>query len=574
MKSLKFLKAMALIMTIFMVTSIVSVFAEVTIDPPTQGLADTKITVTGNAEGLEEGDTITVMICFPGVTASDVDDATIAGESLDNLVAGAKNAEVDEEGNFTVEIFIPTDAQSDENYNLVIKSPAEDDEKEVSIEFTNPGDKLEGVVELNDADNVGDVKDAILAYAETMGVDMVLLGLADIDAVAQDVYDVFDNEKLDENESSIAIAVLIIENAALVQAYNGGAIESIDTYINYLRVGDEDDIELFDSVYEDYQTKVKATGMASILANMSNQNFNVIEDVRDKFEEQTVIQGICYPERLPADTLYFIKHEVAQPHLDLSRFNKLTNSQQLEIARKVSIAKPDDWDAIQAEIDDAINKLEDDDDNSGNPPSGGGTPGGSRPGGGSVIIYEPEPTPAGFSDMGGYEWAVPAISYLVEKGAVAGYPGNVFMPYNSITREEFVKIIVAAFYGVNNSATSTFTDMNENDWFYRYVATAVEKNITKGIGDGKFGVGLNITRQDMAVLLYNIAVDLGATVDTTPVAFADDGNIADYARDAVYALRNMGVVQGMGNNDFAPANTATRAEASQMIYGIMKALGR
>ncbi len=57
-------------------------------------------------------------------------------------------------------------------------------------------------------------------------------------------------------------------------------------------------------------------------------------------------------------------------------------------------------------------------------------------------------------------------------------------------REEVIKILVSTFFTVNKNARSSFSDVASNEWFYPYVATGEAKGITKGMGDGTFGVGL------------------------------------------------------------------------------------
>ena len=70
----------------------------------------------------------------------------------------------------------------------------------------------------------------------------------------------------------------------------------------------------------------------------------------------------------------------------------------------------------------------------------------------------------------------------------------------------------------------------------------------------------------MAVMLYRAVLDLGISEKTnTNIRFTDDGEISDYAKDAVYALCSMGIINGIGNDRFAPNDTATRAMAARMI---------
>jgi len=84
-------------------------------------------------------------------------------------------------------------------------------------------------------------------------------------------------------------------------------------------------------------------------------------------------------------------------------------------------------------------------------------------------------------------------------------------------------------------------------------------------------VGENITRQDMAVIVYNAAKIYGVSLNSEIAnLFEDDDFVAEYAKSAVYALRNGGIVNGKENNSFCPLEYATRAEAAKIIYGLLE----
>ena len=56
----------------------------------------------------------------------------------------------------------------------------------------------------------------------------------------------------------------------------------------------------------------------------------------------------------------------------------------------------------------------------------------------------------------------------------------------------------------------------------------------------------------------------GAAIDS----FTDDGDISDYAKDSVYALKNPGLINGMGDGSFMPRANATRAQTAQILYSV------
>ena len=85
------------------------------------------------------------------------------------------------------------------------------------------------------------------------------------------------------------------------------------------------------------------------------------------------------------------------------------------------------------------------------------------------------------------------------------------------------------------------------------------------MSDTEFGIGMSITRQDMAVMidrLMNLAGTEGAA------AFSDGDNIASYAREAVARLSAAGIMNG-SDNMFRPTDRSTRAEAAVVIWAKM-----
>lgn len=200
---------------------------------------------------------------------------------------------------------------------------------------------------------------------------------------------------------------------------------------------------------------------------------------------------------------------------------------------------------------------------------GGGGGGSSYPDSGRktpVIEAEfPANMPANslfFSDLSGYEWAEKAILKLYEKGIVSGYGDGRFMPGNTVTREEFVSMIIRTM-GIEAKAEACFVDVDKDSWFAGYVAAASHAGLVAGMPDGRFGVGENISRQDMAVI---IAKAVGCSEQETE-CFYDHDAISEYARSSVYALKSASVIVG-NDGYFYPRENLTRAEAAVVISRI------
>lgn len=172
-----------------------------------------------------------------------------------------------------------------------------------------------------------------------------------------------------------------------------------------------------------------------------------------------------------------------------------------------------------------------------------------------------------FYDLSAASWAKDAILKLNEKGIVSGYENGSFKPNNILKREEFALMVVNAFYKgeiVNTSAN--FVDVAPNSWYAAAVDLAAEKGIISGMGDNIFGVGNELTREDMVLILYRLISDKKEVEAKT---FTDDNVISDYAKEAVGYMAAEGLVNGLEDGSFNPKGTATRAMAAKVLYDVL-----
>lgn len=219
---------------------------------------------------------------------------------------------------------------------------------------------------------------------------------------------------------------------------------------------------------------------------------------------------------------------------------------------------------------------------------GGGSSGGSSfgIGGGANVAYDggkkelqaeqpdqpqqAEQVEVSFTDLAQAAWAEDSILFLAHKGIVSGNGNGQFRPLDAISREEFVKLLLGAVGMELSETPSGFLDTEKGAWYEPYLSAARAAGIVSGDDTGAFGVGQAITRQDMAVMAYRAlqAVDIApqAAEDTL---FTDDESISVYAREAVYALRSIGILNGMEDGRFAPHDSASRAQAAKVASGLL-----
>ena len=102
---------------------------------------------------------------------------------------------------------------------------------------------------------------------------------------------------------------------------------------------------------------------------------------------------------------------------------------------------------------------------------------------------------------------------------------------------------------VSGYASGPFDDVQAGSWYAPYVNWAAASGIVSGTSATTFDPAAEISRQDMAVMLYNYAQQAGVQLEQTTVTpFTDEGSIAAYALPAVQALHSAGVISGMQNN--------------------------
>ena len=219
---------------------------------------------------------------------------------------------------------------------------------------------------------------------------------------------------------------------------------------------------------------------------------------------------------------------------------------------------------------------------------GGGGSGGGKTTGSSAVIpsvkpqnpdKEPDQKPDDqpekkeFSDLSEAEWAKESIERLQERGVVTVGEDQKFRPNDPISREEFVKMLVAAMGVFDSAAGVSFSDTPADAWYTPYIASAVREGLVYGVSEERFGVGEKITRQDMAVMLFRAMKKRGFDTERSLEQFFDHEDISDYAKDAVYTMRKTGIINGVGENAFAPKQTATRAMAARMVDAMMSEVG-
>ena len=176
------------------------------------------------------------------------------------------------------------------------------------------------------------------------------------------------------------------------------------------------------------------------------------------------------------------------------------------------------------------------------------------------------PVPA-FTDIQNH-WAADNILFVASRGLLSGTSDTTFSPNTGMTRGMFVTAL-GRLTGINPDSykTGKFTDVKADAYYAPYVNWAVQNGIVEGVTATTFAPDTNINREQMAVIMANYAKKLGYTVPKTleAVTFVDNASISSWAKDAVRATQQAGILAGKTGNRFDPRGTATRAEVATVL---------
>jgi hypothetical protein len=177
-----------------------------------------------------------------------------------------------------------------------------------------------------------------------------------------------------------------------------------------------------------------------------------------------------------------------------------------------------------------------------------------------------------FTDVKNNAWYFWAVAYVNHHGFMNGYGKGIFAPDEKMTRAMFVTVLWNIEKNIKTHGKTAFGDVAKNAWYYEAVSWAAENGIVNGISKDLFAPDRTITRQEMATMLFRYANHKKYNIpgNRNIVNFDDSKSIADWAEEAVRELSKAGVLNGIGENKFAPVQTANRAQAAQMFMNFMR----
>ncbi len=178
-----------------------------------------------------------------------------------------------------------------------------------------------------------------------------------------------------------------------------------------------------------------------------------------------------------------------------------------------------------------------------------------------------EDTAIAFTDVTADAWYNSFVIYAARSGIMVGVNDNDFSPETTINRAMITQILYNLDGKPENAGAERFSDVAADAWYSDAVNWAAEAGIVKGVGDGRFAPMNEITREQLAVMLYNYAKYKGYRTDklASLTRFTDAEDVSDWATVAMQWAVNEKQFVGMDSDTLASKGIATRAQAAKVL---------
>lgn len=523
----------------------------------------------GKAEAEE---IVPFILMKPEYTLSDLTADDFSGVSAITL------AKANEEGIWEYRTEVPTSGMF---YTAYISN-----EEYIKVLHTSLNDKLQvlndiysDIFEKGEEASISSLKET-LGLASEENISDVILGLdtssvnsgnetALIKLLAGIAKDEFSEKPDAATEEDIEKFIGLYNNSLVLMKLNSGIKVSVPEILSVFAFGELS--ELYKAVPPEEIMWAEAFVLNKNISSKA-ELFNILKD--------SFILALVNSSGNPDYTMSIIEEFGENFELDMSGYEKVYRYRAKLISDLSEKAPFESREDIRKEFDALVKKylrnLQ-----SGNSGGSGGGSGGSRPSQsaqtvpsgagitGAGVIHTDDMKPVKvkvFNDIDSENWAYEPTKYLSEKGIINGNGNGNYSPEAPVKREEFAKILCLAFGLEEKEEETEFEDVNSADWYYTYVKAAYQNGAVNGVGNGIFGTGQPLKRQDIAVILARVL----ELYEEAGEKFTDDSEISDYAKASVYTLKAMGILSGTGNGAFEPHRPVSRAECAKIVYELVK----
>ncbi|WP_454941426.1 S-layer homology domain-containing protein, partial [Evtepia sp.] len=185
----------------------------------------------------------------------------------------------------------------------------------------------------------------------------------------------------------------------------------------------------------------------------------------------------------------------------------------------------------------------------------------------NVTFVEVQTEPLPFTDVSETDWFHDAVQYVYDNGLMGGVGDGQFAPNATTNRAMVVTILYRLAGEPAVSGDAAFTDVADGLWYTDAVLWAAQKGIVNGISATEFAPAGDLTREQLATILFRYAesagYDVSASADLS--GFPDADQIQSYAAQALSWAVAEGLLQGFEDDTLRPQGNATRAQIATIL---------
>ena len=175
--------------------------------------------------------------------------------------------------------------------------------------------------------------------------------------------------------------------------------------------------------------------------------------------------------------------------------------------------------------------------------------------------------PFPFTDVKESDWYYDSVYYVYAYGLMNGTAEATFSPENATTRGMLVTILYRMEGSPQGGGWSPFTDVDPELYYAQPIAWAAWNGIVNGITSTTFAPDRNVTREQMAAILYRYTAwkEWDVSQQGNLFQFTDWQKVQTYARTPLAWAVASGLIQGKENQRLDPGGPATRAEVATIL---------
>ena len=166
------------------------------------------------------------------------------------------------------------------------------------------------------------------------------------------------------------------------------------------------------------------------------------------------------------------------------------------------------------------------------------------------------------------------VKYVYEKGIMDGVSDTLFGPDLSLTRGMIVTILHRMEGEPEVPYSGVFSDVPAGQWYTDGVEWAASVGLVLGYGDGTYGTKDNVTREQLAAILYRYAQWKGYAVKTAKLTAVDAEDVSDFAVEAMGWAVASGILRPDGDGGIRPGADATRGEIAAALHALLENVAR